>query len=91
MAQAKSQGDSSFPTQGHSAILNKLNSKSKTHRKRTTIDNKNKPQQKHRIGVCVGGGGGGGGEGLKPVLRSNNLILGSAVVHIHIEVVRETR
>ena len=29
-AQVKSQGDSSFPTHGHKAILNKLNSKSKT-------------------------------------------------------------
>ena len=38
-----------------------------------------------------GGGERGGGEGLKPVLRSSNLILGSAVVQIHIEVVRETR
>ena len=27
-AQVKSQGDSSFPTDGHKAILNKLNSKS---------------------------------------------------------------
>ena len=32
--------------------------------------------------VCVGGGGGG----LKPVLRYNNLTLGSDVVHIHIVV-----
>ena len=38
-AQAKSQGDSSFPTDGHKAILNKLNSKSKTNRTRTNIDN----------------------------------------------------
>ena len=38
-AQVKSQGDSSFPTVGHKAILNKLNRKSKTNRKRTNIDN----------------------------------------------------
>ena len=38
-AQVKSQGDSSFPTDGHKAILNKLNSKSKTNIKRTNIDN----------------------------------------------------
>ena len=31
-AQVKSQGGSSFPTDGHKAILNKLNSKSKTNR-----------------------------------------------------------
>ena len=34
-AQVKRQGDSSFPTDGHKAILNKLNSKSKTNRKQT--------------------------------------------------------
>ena len=38
-AQAKSQGDSSFPTDGHKAILNTLNSKSKTNRQRTNINN----------------------------------------------------
>ena len=38
-AQVKSQGDSSFPTDGHMAILNKLNTKSKTNRERTNIDN----------------------------------------------------
>ena len=47
----KSQGDSSFPTIGHKAILNKLNSRSKTNRKRTNIYNWNKPQQKHRLGT----------------------------------------
>ena len=36
--QVKSQGDSSFPTDDHKAILNKLNSKSKMNRKRTNID-----------------------------------------------------
>ena len=38
-AHVKSQGIGSFPTDGHKAILNKLNSKSKTYRKRTNIDN----------------------------------------------------
>ena len=38
-AQMKSQEDSSFPTDGHKAILNKLNSKSKTNWKRTNIEN----------------------------------------------------
>ena len=33
-AQVKSQGDSSFPTDGHKAILNKLNSKSKKKKKK---------------------------------------------------------
>ena len=37
--QVKSQGDSTFPADGHKAILNKLNSKSKTNRKRANIDN----------------------------------------------------
>ena len=37
--QLKSQGGSSFPTNGHTAILNKLNSKSKPNRKRMNIDN----------------------------------------------------
>ena len=32
----KSQGDISFPTDGHKATLNKLNSKSKKNRKRTS-------------------------------------------------------
>ena len=35
----KSQGDSSFPADGHKAILNKINNKAKTNRKRTYIDN----------------------------------------------------
>ena len=84
----KRQGDSSFPTDGQKAILNKLNSKSKTNRKRTNADNWNKPQQKHRLGIvsnkllCVLGVG--GGKGLKPVLRCSNLTIGSAVVHIHL-------
>ena len=38
-AQVKSQEDSSFPTDGYKAILNKLKSKSKKNRKRTNIDN----------------------------------------------------
>ena len=37
----ESQGDSSFPfpADGHRAILNKINNKSKTNRKRMNIDN----------------------------------------------------
>ena len=34
----KSQQDSSFPADDHSAILNKMNNKSKTNRRRTDID-----------------------------------------------------
>ena len=37
-AQVKSQGDSYFPTDGHKAILHKVNSKSKTNRTRANID-----------------------------------------------------
>ena len=37
--QVESQGKNYFPTNGHTAILNKLNSKSKTNRTRTNIDN----------------------------------------------------
>ena len=47
--QVKSQGESSFTTDGHKAMLNKLNSKPKTNRKRIDINNYNKPQQKHRL------------------------------------------
>ena len=35
----KSQMDSSFPADGQKAILNKMNNKSKTNRKRTNIGN----------------------------------------------------
>ena len=34
----KSQRDSSFPADGHKAIPNKMNNKSKTNRKRLNID-----------------------------------------------------
>ena len=39
----------SFPTDGHKTILNRINNKSKTNKKQTNIDNKNKTQQKHRL------------------------------------------
>ena len=80
------QRDSSFPTIGHEDILNKLNTKSKTNRKRTNIDNNyNKPQQKHRLGTVNNKLlRGGGRKGLTGVVRCNNLILASDVVHIHI-------
>ena len=38
-AQVKSQGGSSFPTDGYKAILNKFNSKSQQNRKQTNIEN----------------------------------------------------
>ena len=38
-AKVKNQEDTSFPTDGDKARLNKLNSNSKTNRKRTNIDN----------------------------------------------------
>ena len=69
----KSQEDSYIPTDGHKAILIKLNCKSNTNRKRTNIDNLNNPQQKHRIGTISNKllrGGGGRGEG---VLLSRHL------------------
>ena len=34
----KSQNDSYFPADGHKAILNKMNNKSKTNRKQMNID-----------------------------------------------------
>ena len=72
----KSQEDSYIPTDGHKAILNKLNCKSKTNRKRTNIDNLNNPQQKHRIGMVSnkllrGGGGGGRGGALKSTFTNS--------------------
>ena len=48
---AENQEDSSFPADGQTAIINKMNNLSKTNTKRTNIDNKNKPQQKHRLGT----------------------------------------
>ena len=80
----KSQGDSFFPTDGHKAILNKLNSKSKTNRKRTNITrvNHNRSIALERSVMDYFEGGGGGED--KPVLRSSNLTLGSAVVRVHI-------
>ena len=80
----KSQRDSSFPADGHKAILNKMNNKSKTNRKRTNIDNYNKPQQKLSLATVSNKLFGG----LNQVLRALKLALGSAVVHIHIQVVR---
>ena len=87
--QVKSQGDSSFPADGHMAILNKMNSKSK----RTSIDNENKSQQEHRLGTVsnklLGDGGAGGGVGwgvgggLNWFHSRGTLTVDSAVVHIH--------
>ena len=59
--QMKSQKDSSFLADGRKAIVNKVNNKSKTNRKRKKIDNLNKPQQKQRLGTVsnqlLAGGG----------------------------------
>ena len=92
-AQVKSQGDSSFLTDGHKAILTKLNCKlslrqSERGRVLTTIINHNISITLERSVINYWGGGGEGEGGLKPVLRCSKLTLGSAVVHIHIEVVR---
>ena len=38
-AEAECQEDSSFPADGHQAILNKMNKKTKTTRRRTSTDN----------------------------------------------------
>ena len=92
----KSQGDSSFPTDGDKATLSKLNSKSKTNKKADghwvrINHNRSIAFERSEInnwGVCVWGFGAGGG--LKSVLRCSNLTLGSVVVHIHIEVVRSS-
>ena len=72
-AQAKSQGDSSFPTSGHNAIINKLNSKSKTKesgRALTIRINHNRSIVLERPVTNYWGR-------LKPVLRSSNLTLGT--------------
>ena len=63
----KSKEDSSFPADGHKNILNKMNNKSITNRKRTNIDNYNKSQQKHRLGTVSNKLLGE----LKPVLRDH--------------------
>ena len=86
-AQVKSQGDIFYPTDGHEAILNKLNSKLKTNRIRANIDNLNKPQQEYRLETVsnklLGGGaeGRGTGGGLKLGLRCSNLTLMLSVMH----------
>ena len=63
-AQVKSQGDSSFPIDGHKAILNKLNSKSKTESGRTlTIrinHNRSIALEQSVINYSWGGGAGAG-------------------------------
>ena len=66
-----------FVTDGHKAIPNTLNIKSKTNRKRTTLTiriNHNKSIALERSVINYWG--------LKSVLRCSNLALGSAVVHI---------
>ena len=78
----KSQGDSPLPTDGHKAILNKLNSKSKANRKRTNIDNENKPEQGHRLGTVSSKllvGMVGGGWGLNRFYAASTLALGSVL------------
>ena len=49
--QVESQENSSFLADGHQTILNKVNKKSKTNRRRTNNDNQNQPQQKHPLGT----------------------------------------
>ena len=68
----KSQGDSSFPTDGHTAILNRLDSQRQTKRGRTlTIRiNHNRSIALERSLINYWGRGVGGGE--EPVLRSND-------------------
>ena len=48
LEQWKAEGQS-FPTDGHKTILNRINNESKTNKKRTNIDNKNKTQQNRKI------------------------------------------
>ena len=80
-AQVKSQGDSSFPTDGHKTVLiNWTVSQRQTESGRTlTIRINHKRSIALERSVIWG---------LKLVLRSSNHTLGSVVVHIHIEVVR---
>ena len=47
----KSTSGSSFPADGHQAILNKMKKISNTNRKRMKNDNYNKPQQQYRLGT----------------------------------------
>ena len=49
-ARAESQVDKCFRADDYYAILNKI-TKTETTRKRTNIDNQNKPQQTHRLGT----------------------------------------
>ena len=51
-AQAESQEVSSVPADVHQVILNKINRSSKINKKRTHNYNKNKLQQKHRLGMA---------------------------------------
>ena len=55
----KSQGDSSFPADGHKAILNKMNNKSKTNRdiEWTIRTNHSKSTALERSVIITGGGG----------------------------------
>ena len=80
----KSQRDSSFPADGHKVIQIKWTiSKRPTESERTlTIRiNHNRSTTLERSVINYWGG-------VKPVLRALNLALGSAVVHIHIQVFR---
>ena len=63
---------------GHKAILNKLNSKSKTNRKRTIRINHNRSIALERSVINSWKRGGAAGAGLKAVLRCNNLALGGS-------------
>ena len=49
----ESQDDSSFPADGHNAIITKANETTRANKKRTNIDNDNKPQQMHRLGTIL--------------------------------------
>ena len=77
--QLKSQRDSSFQSDGHKAILNKFR-QTDSGRMLTIRINHNRSIALERPAINYWW--------LKPILRCSNLNRSSAVVHIHIEVVR---
>ena len=84
-AQAESQEDSTFPIDGHRAIVNKTHKKSKTTRKRTNNDriNHNRNTALERSITNYWGWRGGGRGIINGFYTRATLALGSAVIQEH--------